>query len=157
IAYLQVLDNPFDAVSLQRIANRPRRGIGDASLARLRAYADGQGTSLFEALAYPEEAGVGAAPLKNVSALRMLLVSLQAAAQELSVPDLIEAVLDRSGYKDALEAERTIEAQGRQENLQELVGVGREYLQQTQDPSLSGFLQEISLYSDQDAIRGEES
>ncbi len=157
IAYLQVLDNPFDAVSLQRIANRPRRGIGDASLARLRAYADGQGISLFEALAYPEEAGIGAAPLKNVSALRTLLVSLQAAAQDLAVPDLIEAVLDRSGYKDALEAERTIEALGRLENLQELVGVGREYLQQAQEPSLSGFLQEISLYSDQDAIRGEQS
>jgi ATP-dependent DNA helicase UvrD/PcrA len=157
IAYLQVLDNPADAVSLQRIANRPRRGIGDASLARLRAYADGRGISLFEALAYPEEAGIGAAPLKNVSALRTILVSLQAAAQDLAVPDLIEAVLDRSGYKDALEAERTIEAQGRLENLQELVGVGREYLQQAQEPSLSGFLQEISLYSDQDAIRGEES
>jgi DNA helicase-2/ATP-dependent DNA helicase PcrA len=157
IAYLQVLDNPFDAVSLQRIANRPRRGIGDASLARLRAYADGHDISLFEAVAYPEEAGIGAAPLKNVSALRTILVSLQAAAQDLSVPDLIEAVLDRSGYKDALEAERTIEAQGRLENLQELVGVGREYVQQAQEPSLSGFLQEISLYSDQDAIRGEQS
>src|SRR5512133_638926 len=91
IAYLQVIDNPADAVSLMRIANRPRRGIGDASLARLRAYADGQGISLFEALAYPEEAGIGAAPLKNVSALRTILVSLQAAAQDLSVPDLIEA------------------------------------------------------------------
>ncbi len=157
IAYLQVLDNPFDAVSLQRIANRPRRGIGDTSLARLRAYADGHDISLFEALAYPEEAGIGAAPLKNVSALRTILVSLQAAAQDLSVPDLIEAVLDRSGYTNALEAERTIEAQGRLENLQELVGVGREYVQQAQEPSLSGFLQEISLYSDQDAIRGEQS
>ncbi len=157
VAYLQVLDNPFDAVSLQRIANRPRRGIGDASLARLRAYADGREISLFEALAYPVEAGIGAAPLKAVSALRTVLVSLQAAAQDLTVPDLIEAVLDRSGYREALEAERTIEAQGRLENLQELVGVGGEYLQQTQEPSLSGFLQEISLYSDQDAIRGEQS
>jgi DNA helicase-2/ATP-dependent DNA helicase PcrA len=157
IAYLQVLDNPFDAVSLQRIANRPRRGIGDASLARLQAYADGRGISMFEALAYPEEAGIGAAPLKNVSALRTMLVSLQAAAQDLTVPDLIEAVLERSGYAEALQAERTIEAQGRLENLQELVGVGREYQQQAQEPSLSGFLQEISLYSDQDAMRGEQS
>ena len=73
------------------------------------------------------------------------------------MPDLIEAVLDRSGYVEALQAERTIEAQGRLENLQELVGVGREYLQQAQEPSLSGFLQEISLYSDQDAMRGEQS
>ena len=157
VAYLQVLDNPFDAAALLRIANRPRRGIGDASMNRLRAYADGHGMSLFESLAYPEEAGIGAAPLKNVSALRTVLVSLQAAAQDLPVPELIEAVLARSGYAEALEAERTIEAQGRLENLHELVGVGREYLQQAQEPSLSGFLQEISLYSDQDAIRGEQS
>jgi DNA helicase-2/ATP-dependent DNA helicase PcrA len=157
IAYLQVLDNPFDAISLTRIANRPRRGIGDTTISKLQAYADAHGISLFEALAYPEEAGVGAAPLKAVSALRTLLVSLQSAAQELKVPELIEAVLDRTGYIDALRAERTIEAQGRIENLQELVGVGQEYLQQAQEPSLSGFLQEISLYSDQDAIRGEQS
>jgi DNA helicase-2/ATP-dependent DNA helicase PcrA len=157
VAYLQVLDNPFDAVSLLRIANRPRRGIGDTTLSKLQAYADGRGISLFEALAYPEEAGIGAAPLKNVSALRTMLVSLQSAAQELSVPELIEAVLDRSGYAEALEAERTIESMGRLENLQELVGVAREYVQQAQEPSLSGFLQEISLYSDQDAIRGEQS
>jgi DNA helicase-2/ATP-dependent DNA helicase PcrA len=157
VAYLQVLDNPFDAAALLRIANRPRRGIGDATMNRLRAYADGHGMSLFESLAYPEEAGIGAAPLKNVSALRTLLISLQAAATELPVPELIEAVLERSGYAEALEAERTIEAQGRLENLHELVGVGREYLQQAHEPSLSGFLQEISLYSDQDAIRGEES
>src|SRR6478735_3489617 len=157
IAYLQVIDNPFDLISLLRIANRPKRGIGDTTISKLQAYADAHGISLFEALAYPEEAGVGAAPLKAVSALRTLLVSLQAAAQELKVPELIEAVLDRTGYIDALQAERTIEAQGRIENLQELVGVGQEYLQQAQEPSFSGFLQEISLYSDQDAIRGEQS
>src|SRR4029078_7329711 len=73
------------------------------------------------------------------------------------VPGVIKAVLHRTGYIDALRAERTIEAQGRIENLQELVGVGREYLQQAEEPSLSGFLQEISLYSDQDATRGEQS
>jgi ATP-dependent DNA helicase UvrD/PcrA len=157
IAYLQVLDNPWDAISLTRIANRPRRGIGDTTLSRLQSYADAHGISLFEALAYPEEAGVGAAPLKAVHALRTLLVSLQSAAQEVKVPELIEAVLERTGYLEALEAERTIEARGRIENLQELVGVGQEYLQQAQEPSLSGFLQEISLYSDQDAIRGEQS
>jgi DNA helicase-2/ATP-dependent DNA helicase PcrA len=157
IAYLQVLDNPWDAISLARIANKPRRGIGDTTLSKLQSYADAHGISLFEALAYPEEAGVGAAPLKAVSALRTLLVSLQSAAQELKVPDLIRTVLERGGYLDALEAERTIEARGRIENLQELVGVGQEYLQQAQEPSLSGFLQEISLYSDQDAIRGEQS
>jgi ATP-dependent DNA helicase UvrD/PcrA len=157
VAYLQAIDNPFDAVSLLRVANRPRRGIGDATLARLQAYADGHGISLWEALEFGEEAGVGAAPLKAVKALRTTLLSLQSAAQELKVPEMIEAVLEGTGYFEALEAERTIESQGRMENLQELVGVAQEYMQQSPGPTLSGFLQEISLYSDQDAMRGEQS
>jgi ATP-dependent DNA helicase UvrD/PcrA len=157
VAYLQAIDNPYDAVSLQRIANRPRRGIGDASLARLQAYADAQGLSLWEALGHAEEAGIAAAPLRAVQQLQSLLQSLQAGALELEVPEVIERVLERSGYVDALRAERTIEAQGRMENLQELVGVAHEYQANASEPSLSGFLQEISLYSDQDAIRGEQS
>src|ERR671937_291012 len=157
IAYLQVIDNPFDAVSLQRIANKPRRGIGDASLARLQTYADAHGFSLWEALEFPEEAGVGAAPLKAVREFRTLMQSLMSGALELDVPDLLERVLEGSGYLTTLEAERTIEAQGRIENLQELVGVAREYQEQSPGPNLSSFLQEISLYSDQDAMRGEGS
>ncbi len=157
IAYLQVIDNPSDAVSLMRIANRPRRGIGDSSIARLVTFADAQAISLWEALPRADEAGVGAAPLKAVKQLHTLLASLMAQAQELSVPELVERVLEQSGYLAALEAERTIEAQGRIENLQELVGVAREYLEGNDEPSLSTFLQEISLYSDQDALRGEGS
>jgi DNA helicase-2/ATP-dependent DNA helicase PcrA len=157
MAYLQVIDNPYDAVSLQRIANRPRRGIGNTTLARLQSYADAHGISLWEALEHAEEAGVGAAPLRAVQSLRTLLQSLQAGALELEVPEVIERVLERSGYLESLRAERTIEAQGRIENLQELVGVAQEYQASSPEPSLSGFLQEISLYSDQDAIRGEES
>jgi DNA helicase-2/ATP-dependent DNA helicase PcrA len=157
IAYLQVIDNPYDAVSLQRIANKPRRGIGDASLARLQTWADAQGRSLWEALEFPEEAGLGTAQARAVAGLRTLLLSLQSGALELPVDELIEKVLERSGYFEMLEAERTIEAQGRIENLQELVGVGREYTESAAEPSLSSFLQEISLYSDQDAIRGDGS
>jgi len=157
IAYLQVIDNPYDAVSLQRIANRPRRGIGDSSLARLQTWADAQGRSLWEATEFAEEAGVGAAPLRAVQAFRTLMQSLQSGALELPVSELLERTLERSGYLEALEAERTIEALGRLENLQELVGVAREYQERAEEPSLSHFLQEISLYSDQDAIRGEES
>jgi DNA helicase II / ATP-dependent DNA helicase PcrA len=157
IAYLQAIDNPYDAVSLQRIANRPRRGIGDSSLARLQTWADAQGRSLWEALEFAEEAGVGAAPLKAVQQFRTLMQSLQSGAMELPVSELLERTLERSGYLEALEAERTIEAEGRTENLQELVGVAREFQETAEDPSLSHFLQDISLYSDQDAIRGEES
>jgi DNA helicase-2/ATP-dependent DNA helicase PcrA len=157
IAYLQVIDNPFDAVSLQRIANRPRRGIGDASLARLQTYADGHGISLWEALEFPEEAGLGPAQARAVNGLRTLLQSLQAGALELAVDELVERTLDRSGYLAAHEAERTIESQGRIENLQELVGVAREYQESAPDPNLSTFLQEISLFSDQDALRDQQS
>ena len=157
IAYLQVIDNPYDAVSLQRVANRPRRGIGDSSLARLQTWADAQGRSLWEATEFAEEAGVGAAPLRAVQGFRTLMQSLQSGALELPVSELLERTLERSGYLEALEAERTIEALGRLENLQELVGVAREYQEREDEPSLSHFLQEISLYSDQDAIRGEES
>jgi DNA helicase II / ATP-dependent DNA helicase PcrA len=157
IAYLQAIDNPYDAVSLTRIANRPRRGVGDTSLARLASYADTQGISLWEALGQAEEAGVAAAPRRAVEGLRTLLESLSAGALELEVPELVERVLERTGYLEALEAERTVEAQGRIENLQELVGVAREYQETAEEPSLSSFLQEISLYSDQDAMRGEQS
>jgi DNA helicase II / ATP-dependent DNA helicase PcrA len=157
IAYLQVIDNPFDTVSLQRIANKPRRGIGDASLARLQSYANAQGLSLWESLEFPEEAGLGTAQARSVAALRTLLLSLQSGALELPVAELVERVLDRSGYIEALEAERTIEAQGRIENLQELVGVAQEYQSSAPEPSLSNFLQEISLYADADALREEQS
>jgi DNA helicase-2/ATP-dependent DNA helicase PcrA len=157
IAYLQVIDNPFDTVSLQRIANKPRRKVGDASLARLQTYANGQGISLWEALEFPEEAGLGTAQARAVNGLRTLLLSLQSGALELPVAELLERVLERSGYVEALEAERTIEAQGRIENLQELVGVAQEYQATAPEPSLSNFLQEISLYADQDALRAEQS
>jgi DNA helicase-2/ATP-dependent DNA helicase PcrA len=156
IAYLQVIDNPADAVSLMRIANRPRRGIGDTSIARLVNYADGLGTSLWEAMGHVEEAGLASASAKAVTQFRNVMQTLMATATDASVATIVEAVLDRSGYLESLEAERTIEARGRIENLEELVGVAREYEAGGEERSLSGFLQEISLYSDQDALRGDE-
>src|SRR2546423_3664667 len=156
VAYLQVIDNPYDLVSLMRVANRPRRGIGDTSLARLTAYAAGHDSTLWDAIAHPDEAGLASASAKSVRSFRNTMESLMATATDASVATIVEAVLDRSGYLDSLEAERTIEARGRIENLEELVGVAREYDASADEPSLSGFLQEISLYSDQDAIRDED-
>jgi DNA helicase-2/ATP-dependent DNA helicase PcrA len=156
IAYLQVIDNPADAVSLMRIANRPRRGIGDTSIARLVNYADGLGTSLWDAMGHVEEAGLASASAKAVTQFRNVMESLMATATDADVATIIEAVLDRSGYLESLDAERTIEARGRIENLEELVGVAREYDAGGEERSLSGFLQEISLYSDQDALRNDE-
>jgi DNA helicase-2/ATP-dependent DNA helicase PcrA len=157
VAYLQVIDNPYDAVSLLRVANRPRRGIGDSSLAKLMSFADDAEMSLWEAMDRTEAAGVGTAPAKAVKSFRTLILSLMSAQQELDVPELIERVLEQSGFIESLEAERTIESQGRIENLQELVALSREWLENAADPTLSAFLQEVSLYSDQDAMRGEGS
>jgi DNA helicase-2/ATP-dependent DNA helicase PcrA len=154
-AYLQVIDNPADAVSLQRIANRPRRGIGDTTLARLGTWADANAATLFEALGNPEAAAVTGAALRAVQHFHALMQSLQSSAQELDVPDLLQAVYDRSGMIEALEAERTVEARGRIENLEAFVDGAREYQERNPDGTLSGFLQEISLYSDQDAIAEE--
>jgi DNA helicase II / ATP-dependent DNA helicase PcrA len=155
-AYLQALDNPADAVSLMRIANRPKRGIGDTTISRLVTYAENHGLTLFDALDRPTEAGLGAAAVKAVTGLKNLLDSLRSAAQELEVPELLQTVLERSGTLDAYEAERTIEARGRIENLEAFVDGARQYTQEAEEPTLSGFLQEISLYSDQDALAGEE-
>ncbi|MGH3077524.1 MAG: ATP-dependent helicase [Gaiellaceae bacterium] len=152
-AYLSVLVNPSDAGSLLRIANRPRRGIGSTSLARLVTHAEATGRTLFQAMADPESAGVTAASCRAIRGFHGTMESLAALAQELPVDELLERVLEKAGTLDALEAERTIEARGRIENLQELVGVAREYRQQTADASLAGFLQDVALVSDQDTIR----
>jgi DNA helicase-2/ATP-dependent DNA helicase PcrA len=157
VAYLQLLVNPDDAIALARIANRPRRGLGDTTLGRLRTFADTLGVSLWEAFIRADETGVVGPSLRAVSSFRALIESLRAVAGELSVPELLERMLDRSGMLAAYEAERTIEARGRIENLQELVGVAREYVETAEDPTLSVFLQGVSLTSDQDTIRDETS
>jgi DNA helicase II / ATP-dependent DNA helicase PcrA len=154
-AYLSVIVNPQDATSLLRIANRPRRGIGDTSLQRLVAHAENTGRTLFQAMSDAEAAGVTAASCRAIRGFHATMESLMALSQELHVDELLERVLEKTGTLDALEAERTIEARGRIENLQELVGVAREYRQSTEEPSLAAFLQDISLVSDQDTIRDE--
>ena len=151
-AYLSVLVNPPDATSLLRIANRPRRGIGDTSLQRLVTQAENTGRTLFATMADPEAAGVTAASCRAIRGFHATMESLMALSQELPVDEILQRVLEKTGTLEALEAERTIEARGRIENLQELVGVAREYRQQTADASLAGFLQDIALVSDQDTI-----
>jgi len=151
-AYLSVLVNPQDATSLRRIANRPRRGIGDTSLLRLVTHAENTGRTLFQAMADPEAAGVTPASCRAIRTFHSAMESLMALAHDLPIDELLERVLDKTGTLEALEAERTIEARGRIENLQELVGVAREHRLENPEATLAGFLQEISLVSDQDTI-----
>ena len=152
VAYLSLLNNPDDAVALMRIANRPRRGIGDTSIQRLVAHATALGISLWDATADPEAAGVATASSRAIRSFRTIVESLMSAAQELEVDELVERVLARSGTIEAYEAERTIEARGRIENLSELVGSAQEYRARAEEPSLSGFLEEVQLQSDQDTL-----
>src|ERR671926_813978 len=92
VAYLQVIDNPYDAVSLQRIANRPRRGIGDSTLAKLMSFADDAEMSLWEAMDRCPAAGVGTGPAKAVASFRTTVQSLMSSGEELNVAELIESV-----------------------------------------------------------------
>jgi DNA helicase-2/ATP-dependent DNA helicase PcrA len=157
VAYLSVLNNTDDAVALMRIANRPRRGIGDTSIQRMVAHATALGISLWDATADPEAAGVATASARAIRSFRTMMESLMSAAQELEVDELVEAVLDRSGTIEAYEAERTIEARGRIENLSELVGSAQEYRARADEPTLSGFLEEVQLQSDQDTLADDEA
>jgi ATP-dependent DNA helicase UvrD/PcrA len=157
VAYLAVLNNPSDAVSLMRIANRPRRGIGDTSIQRLVAHADALGVSLWEATADPEAAGVATASARAIRAFRLMMETLVSSAQELEVDELLQTVLERSGTIEAYEAERTIEARGRLENLEELVGSAQEYRRRVDEPTLAGFLEEVQLQSDQDTLVSDEA
>ena len=154
IAYLSLLANPFDLVSFTRVANSPRRGIGATSLARVVSHAQTLDVSVWDAAAAPEQVpGLGPAAVKALSRFMATMTGLRELAQRaVPIAELLEALLSQSGYLEALEAERTIEAQGRIENLEQLVEVGREFdaVAAEGEAGLDVFLQEIALVADAD-------
>ena len=152
IAYLTLLSNPSDSVALGRIINRPRRGIGATTLKRLRNYALDHEMTLWETVARAGEIGLGTAAERSLNQFFSMTQSILAEQGENSVSALIDLVLQRTGYIQALEAERTIEAEGRIENVQELVGVAHEFeLRMGSEAQLDLFLQEIALATEQEA------
>ena len=157
VAYLIVLGNPQDVVSFTRIANSPRRGIGQTSLSRVISHADTMGISIWEAAAQPAAVpGLGTAAVRAFTRFMATMVDLRTQMeQQVPVGDLLESVLTESGYLDWLEAERTIEAQGRTENLQELIEVAREFdaAADADNDTLDVFLQGIALVADADTRR----
>jgi DNA helicase-2/ATP-dependent DNA helicase PcrA len=158
IAYLTFIGNPQDVVSFSRIANSPRRGIGQTSLSRVISHANTIGEPIWDVVTRPETVPtLGAAAVKAFHRFGSTLERLRERAESgASIGDLLDELLTETGYMEALEAERTIEAQGRIENLQELVGVAREYDQNAEEPNLGEFLQQIALFSDQDGLKDEE-
>ena len=138
LAYLRAFVNPDDEVSWKRIVNTPKRGVGDTSLAKVESYAQGANLAFRDALIEAAAAGVTGKALGGIRDLISLIDEIGHDLPELGVADVIDAVLARTGYLAELEAERSIEAQGRIENLQELVGVAREFDEQVDRGDLHG-------------------
>jgi DNA helicase II / ATP-dependent DNA helicase PcrA len=158
IAYLTFLVNPQDAQTFTRIANSPKRGLGQTSLSRVLSHADTMGITIWEAAAEPASVpGLGTAAQRALGRFMSTLERLRERVEGGAlVGDLMEETLRETGYLDALEAERTIEAQGRMENLEELVRVAREYDATAEEGSPGEFLQQIALLADADGIRDDE-
>jgi DNA helicase-2/ATP-dependent DNA helicase PcrA len=143
VAYLSLLANPHDVVSFQRIVNSPRRGIGQTSVARVLAHASSTGISIWDAAAQPGNVpGLGAAAAKALGRFMGTMSELRASAgREIAIAELLEQVLRKSGYVEALEIEakespRWSEAEGRLENLEQLIDVSREF--DERDPAWVG-------------------
>jgi DNA helicase-2/ATP-dependent DNA helicase PcrA len=158
IAYLTFLVNPQDAGAFTRIANSPKRGLGQTSLSRVLAHADTLGIPVWDAAADPDDIPtLGTAARKALHRFMGTMERLKERADAAApVGDLIQETLNETGYTEALEAERTIEAQGRIENLEELVQVGREYDATNPEGSVEEFLQQISLLADTDTLKDDE-
>jgi DNA helicase-2/ATP-dependent DNA helicase PcrA len=159
IAYLTFLVNPQDANAFTRIANSPRRGLGQTSLSRVLSHADTMGVPVWEAAAEPGSVpGLGTAAQKALGRFMSTMERLRERVEGgAPAGDVVSEVLSETGYTDALAAERTIEAQGRIENLEELVRVAREYDATADDGgSLGEFLQQISLLADADSRQDDE-
>ncbi|MCW2972880.1 MAG: UvrD/REP helicase [Thermoleophilia bacterium] len=154
IAYLQAIINPADSLSLQRVVNVPKRGIGDTTVAKLRTYADTYGETLDEAVRQASMMGtLNAGTLKKLEDFMALVDGLRTfEAGSSSVAATIEHVYDTTGLVSVYQAEDTIESQGRIENLGELVNVAREFDQAQSGGDLAEFLQALSLQSAADVL-----
>ncbi|HET6548058.1 MAG TPA: 3'-5' exonuclease, partial [Solirubrobacter sp.] len=157
VAYLTFLVNPQDGAAFTRVANSPRRGIGQTSLSRVLAHADALGIPVWEA-AEGEVPGLATAARKALGRFMSTMQRLRERVEaDAPVAHVLQELLSETGYVEALEAERTIEAQGRIENLQELVRVTQEYDATAPDGgSVGEFLQQIALLADADSIRDDQ-
>ncbi|SNS17274.1 DNA helicase PcrA [Actinomadura mexicana] len=159
LAYLRCLANPEDAVSLRRILNVPKRGIGDRAEACVEAYASRERISFWQALRTPEDVpGMATRSLNAVRDFVALLDELRAAAESLTPADLVAEVLKASGYLAELQASKDPQDETRIENLQELEAVAREFEERLDGESAEGrlpeFLEQVALVADADSIPG---
>ena len=152
LAYLKTIDNGKDDLAVRRIINVPKRGIGNVTLAKVQAYADSRDISFFEAL---EEAGeipgLGKAALK-IQPFVHLIHEMRLSLADMSMQDLIQAILDKTGYAEDLKNEDTDESEARLENIDEFINKAVTSEEGAEEPNLSGFLEEVALVADIDSV-----
>lgn len=152
LAYLKTIDNGRDDIAVQRVINVPRRGIGATTIGRVLSYAAEQDLSFYEALKEAELIpGLGKAAVKIGSFVGLVQV-IKSKLDFCSIRELIEDVLDTTGYRQELEAEDSIESQTRLENIQELINKAVSYAEENQEATLSSFLEEVALVADVDSL-----
>jgi DNA helicase-2/ATP-dependent DNA helicase PcrA len=158
LAYLRAVVNPGDSVSARRIVNSPKRGIGDATVAAIEDFAATEGIGFVDAARRADEIPVLAQRAKGaIRGFVEVIDALQAAADGgTDVPRMVELAFTGSGYMAELEEERTVEAEGRAENLRELTGVAAEFEQRAPGGGLTGFLEQVSLVSEVDDYEEED-
>jgi DNA helicase-2/ATP-dependent DNA helicase PcrA len=147
---VRAVANPADEVSVKRILNVPKRGIGDTTIARLDGWAIQRGVTFSEALAHADEAAVSGAALRGIRAFTSLLHGLRVRIDE-GPAVLVRAALEDSGYLAELDAEHSVEAVGRLENLSELVGAAEQF------ETVDAFLEQVALVADTDQIDDDDS
>ncbi|PZR97024.1 MAG: ATP-dependent DNA helicase PcrA, partial [Candidatus Nephthysia bennettiae] len=159
VAYLRAVVNPTDEVSIRRILNVPKRGIGDTSVARIEAWAAANESTFPDALGRAGDAGVGGRALAGISDVVVLLEKLRAA--DMGPGQLLERILADTGYVAELQADGSIEAQGRAENLGELIGTAHEFeavaVEAGEPATTQAFLESVSLVADADDLDPDES
>lgn len=150
LAYLRLIYNPEDTISLKRIINVPKRSLGAVTIDKLAQFAEMYNMTLFDAISAPETAPITPKAKQSLSNFAEFIIEMINLSTELSVHDLIEKVMDKSGYKADLEKENTVENQTRIENIKELLSVAKDFEKTTDEPTLENFLSTVSLVSDID-------
>jgi DNA helicase II / ATP-dependent DNA helicase PcrA len=156
LAYLRLIANPNDDISLTRIINVPKRGIGASSLDKIASYASAYGLSMFQALGELEHMGISARIAASLHEFRRQIEHWGQLQEYVSVTELVEDVLEKSGYREMLEAEKTLEAQSRLENIGEFLSVTKHFENVSEDKSLIAFLTDLALVADIDQLNNEE-
>nr|WP_304220310.1 DNA helicase PcrA [Fredinandcohnia onubensis] len=157
LAYLRTIANPDDDISLTRIINVPKRGIGATSIDKIANYATAQDLSMFQALQEVEQIGLSAKITNSLRDFRDLINNWVQMQDYLSVTELVENVLEKTEYVEILKAEKTLESQSRIENIEEFLSVTQNFEKTNDDKSLVAFLTDLALVADIDKLEEDEN